>query len=292
MQTVATGDSLIGILARCGYRNLDILPTVMALNGIEDESRIQIGQEIIVPRPSPTPDPAATAPPATETSEGGAESAALEIDAIQRLAFDPFAPTLTPTLLPGLMWHIVQPEENMITIAFLHNMDAKAFSDLNPEINFPLCDFSARYGGPECTVQLRQRQYVRVPAPTATATPIPTAGSQTPTPSPTATFNAPIAQSPADEAIFSALEQVTLRWLGTGRLAADEVYRIALRNLDTEAAFSADTRELFFIIPPSWQAQAAQTQRYEWQVSVVNTDSDAVSYVTERRVFLWQGVDG
>ena len=80
----------------------------------------------------------------------------------------------------------------MILIALQHDTTVKTLSDLNPEIDFSLCDFSSDYGGPECTVQLRYDQRIRVPAPTPTMTPIPTAsGSETPTPSPTATFNAP-----------------------------------------------------------------------------------------------------
>ena len=60
IRRVADGDSLIAIILRCGHSNLDILPTVMAINDIADETRIQIGQEISVPYPSATADPAAT----------------------------------------------------------------------------------------------------------------------------------------------------------------------------------------------------------------------------------------
>ena len=181
---VAAGDSLIGIISRCGHRNLEILPTVMALNGIVDETSIQVGQEIVVPLTSPTPDPAATPPP---TAEGDVDSASAADDSRSTglallAAVDPFAPTSTPTLLPGLMWHAVQPDENMIVIAVQYETNAKSLSDLNPEIEFYLCDFGLAYGGPECTVQLRQGQKIRVPAPTPTMTPIPIAsGSETPT---------------------------------------------------------------------------------------------------------------
>ena len=138
---VAEGDSLIAIILRCGHSNLGILPTVITLNNIADETRIQIGQEIIVPLPSATADPAAT--PKLEDS-----AATTKDDELTRLAFDPFAPTLTPTLLPGLMWYVVQADDDMIYVAAIHEINVKTLSDLNPEIEFNLCDFGEVYGGP------------------------------------------------------------------------------------------------------------------------------------------------
>ena len=290
LRRVEAGDSLIGIVTRCGHRNLDILPTVMKLNNIADEALIRIGQDIIVPPPSPTSDPAATA---AATEAGDIDSAAADPRALELalLAFDPLAPTETPTLLPGLMWHIVQPDENMIAVALQFKTNAKALSDLNPEIEFLLCDFGLDYGGPECTVHLRQGQLMRVPAPTPTITPIPTAsGSETPTPLPTATFNAPIAQSPPNQAYFAPLEQVTLRWVATGRLSETEIYRVALTNSDTGSSYTAETHELFHIIPDAWRPPDRSSHQYVWFVSVVDKRSGRVSYSSAERTFVWQGV--
>lgn len=291
LRKVAPGDSLIGIITRCGHRNLDILPTVMKLNAIADEALIRVGQEIIVPRPSPTLDPAATA---VSTDESEIDSASADSRSIELalLAFDPLAPTETPTLLPGLMWHTVQPEENMIVIAVQYKTNAKTLSDLNPEIEFLLCEFGEAYGGPECTVQLRQGQRMRVPAPTPTMTPIPTAsGSETPTPLPTATFNAPIAQSPANGTSFLSQEQVTLRWVATGRLSPTEIYRIVLTDTETGASYTAETRELFYIIPATWKPQDKNSHNYSWYVGVLDTSSGRVSHSSAERSFVWQGAE-
>ena len=105
VRKVASGDSLIAIILRCGHQNLAILPTVMALNGITDETRIQIGQEIVVPLPSSTRAPADNVAP-TPTADSEVDSAFADpiSERVTLLAFDPFAPTETPTLLPGLMW--------------------------------------------------------------------------------------------------------------------------------------------------------------------------------------------
>ena len=88
LRKVEAGDSLISIVTRCGHRNLDILPTVMQLNAIADEALIRVGQEIIVPPPSPTFDPAAAA---ASTDEGK---------------------TIPPPLMPARMgwrcWHLTR----------------------------------------------------------------------------------------------------------------------------------------------------------------------------------------
>lgn len=289
IQTVVAGDSLIGILLRCGHTSRDIMPTVVSLNGIADETRIQVGQQIVVPWPTPSPDPNAL-PTDTPESSANAEGGEGQSDEIALLAFDPFAPTATPTLLPGVMWHVVQPQENMIIIASNYGANAKVLSDLNPEIDFAQCDFGETYGGPECIVQLSQGQQIRVPAPTPTATIQPTAsGSETPTPLPTATFNVPNAISPPNQAFIGALEQVTLRWVATGTLAENEVYRVVVSDVTTGDTFIADTRELFLIVPTDWQATDAQRHNYIWQVSVLNTETDAISYSTQARTFVWQG---
>ena len=286
IQRVAAGDTLIHITLRCGHNTRAIIPTVVALNRLADEARIQIGQDIVVPWPSPTVDPNARP---TDTPES---AAARPEDGLTLLAFDfdPFAPTATATLLPGLMWHTVQPDENMILIAAQYSANAKVLSDLNPEIDFARCDFGMVYGGPDCIVNLYQGQQMRVPAPTPTLTLAPTlSGSETPTPLPSPTFNLPHAISPPDQAFFGRLEQVTLRWVATGRLAANEVYRVAVSDVESGGVFTADTSELFFIAPLEWQAPDAQRHNYVWQVSVFDTETERTLFSTEARTFVWQG---
>ncbi len=289
-QTVVAGDSLIGIILRCGHNSRDIVPTVVQLNGIADETRIQVGQQIVVPWPTPTLDPNAL-PTDTPESSANAEPGGSVSDEIALLAFDPFAPTATPTLLPGVQWHTVQPEENMIIIASNYGANAKVLADLNPEIDFARCDFGLRFGGPECIVQLSQGQLVRVPAPTPTPTIEPSpSGSETPTPQPTPTFNVPNAINPPNQAFFGQFEQVTLRWVATGTLSGNEVYRVAVSDITSGETFIADTRELFFILPEEWQAKDGERHNYIWQVSVVDVTTNQSSYSTDTRTFVWQAL--
>ncbi|MCY4539800.1 MAG: LysM domain-containing protein [Chloroflexi bacterium] len=288
---VAAGDSLISIIAGCGYRKLDILPTVKAINGIVDETRIQVGQEIVVPLPSATRDPLSESVPQLNAAASVDDTPASE--GLALLSFDPFAPTETPTILPGLTWHTVAAGDSMIAIAVQYDTDAKNLSDLNPEVAFALCDFSLPYGGGECIVELIEGQTLRVPAPTATITPVPTlSGSETPVPPATATVNAPFAVGPPDRAFFGASDQITLRWVATGTLAADEVFRVAFSEVGAVDRFTADTRDLFFILPRRWQADDDQRHTYIWQVSIVDQTTDASPQATGIRTLVWEGSGG
>lgn len=290
IQTVVAGDSLIGIIIRCGHTTRDIIPTVVSLNGIADETRIQIGQEIIVPWPTSTSDPNALPTNTPESSANADNNESSLSNQVALLAFDPFAPTATSTLLPGVMWHTVQPNTNMIIIASQYGANAKVLSDLNPEVDFARCDFGETYGGPECIVQLSQGQQIRVPAPTPTPTIEPTSsGSETPTPQPTPTFNVPSAINPANQAFFGEVDQVTLRWVTTGTVGENEVYRVAVSDVTSGEVFTADTYDLFLILPIEWQAIDDQRHNYIWQVSVYNTETNVSSYSTQTRTFIWQG---
>lgn len=294
-QRVIAGDSLTGIILRCGYRNIaDVMPTVMALNDIDDVTRLQIGQTVLVPWPTPTLDPAlvptATLSPTPDLGAAGLNDVNVLL-AIADDDIDPFAPTPTPTLPAGVQFHTVQPDENLITIAVRYNADAKVLSELNPEIDFARCEFGERFGGPECLVQLRQGQVMRVPAPSPTPTLSPTpSGSETPTPTATATFNAPSVVSPSNRAFFNRDELVTLRWAPTGTLGPNEIYEVRVTDMTTDQSFIGRTNNLSFIVPREWQGEDRLRHEYAWTVSVINVrDPDNPIHRTEPTVFVWQG---
>ncbi|MCA9914504.1 MAG: LysM peptidoglycan-binding domain-containing protein, partial [Anaerolineae bacterium] len=202
-----------------------------------------------------------------------------------------FAATITPTLPAGVMWHTVQPEENIITIAVDYNADVKTLSELNREIDFARCDFGQRFGGAECIVQLFQGQRLRVPAPTPTPTLSPTVDpNATATPTATPTFNRPSPYSPADQSIFYVDELITLRWTPSGTLNPGEAYRVDVVDETSGITYTAYTEEIFFIIPQEWQGTQQQRHEFTWRVGIVSTDSpDAVRYQTETQRFTWQG---
>lgn len=300
MQQVLPGDSLIAIIVRCGHTDRTVLDQVLEINGIEDAAFIQQGQTIEVPWPTPSPDPNAIPTEVEESSDTGSIESLDDLENIDLADadvllsldnFDPFAPTATATLPPGVQWHTVSSGENITTIVTQYGADVKILSELNPEIDFALCEFGETFGGPECRVFLSEGQRVRVPAPTPTPTLSPTpSGSETPTPTPTATFNAPSAISPAEREFFNADELITLRWVATAQLGENEVYRVVLEDTTLGITYNADTTDLFYILPAEWRGTERLRHNYRWQIAIINIDNPQdVIFRTDTRTFVWQG---
>ncbi len=290
LQEVLTGDDLISIIFRCGHRNFDtLLGTVLEINNMTDPTQLQVGQVIEVPWPTATIDPNATITP-TEAASAGETSASLSVAIVS----DGPRPIPTETLQPGVTWHRVQAQENIIQIATTYGASLRILSDLNPEVTFSQCDFGLGTGGPNCVVQIYEGQLIRVPAPTPTPTIQPTpSGSETPTPTATPTFNAPSALSPSDLAFFRSDELVTLRWVATGVLGEGESYLVRVRNENSGAEYTGLSRDLFFIIPNEWHDPSAGRQEYSWTVSVVQDERPGNPiYSTPPRRFTWQGQEG
>lgn len=291
VQTIQQGSNLIMAILNCGHRSQDVMPTVLAMNDLDDANTVNVGQQILIPWPTETPDPNAT-PTATEAqgldASGDIEFASILIVDESIVAF---ADTPTPTLPPGVQWHYVQPNENIISIAVQFNADVKTLSELNREIDFARCDFGQTYGGPECLVQLFQGQAIRVPAPTPTPTLFPTNDpNSTATPTATATVNIPSSYSPPDRQFFYADELVTLRWIASATLLEGEMYRVDVRDLTTGTAYQALTAELSLALPLEWQGKTAARHEFEWTVGIVQeSNPNVVRYQTAPRNFVWQG---
>ncbi len=289
IQQVLPNDSLIAIIARCGHRDYkDLMQTVLDLNNLTDANQIQVGKSIEVPWPTATVDPNAI-PTAAQSS--GIDGNTVVVDA--NITRDASGVRIRPTetLQAGVTWHTVSGEENIISIAVEYGATLRILSELNPEIAFSQCDFGIGSGGPGCTVLLYPGQEVRVPAPTVTPTIQPTAsGSETPTPTATPTYNIPTALSPSDKAFFSKDDLVTLRWLGTGALNADEAYLVTVQDLTNNQVYTAMTQALLFILPADWQSQKNDRHDYTWTIGVVKqSQPDKPSFVTAPHQFTWQG---
>lgn len=291
MQEVRAGDSLIGIVSRCGHRDMDVIDTVLEMNGLSAPEVIQVGQTLEIPWPTATVDPEAQP---TETSENAEEAGTNPL-----VAFLPddedeivIAALPTATLQPGVTWHQVVSGETIIHVASQYGANVKILSELNPEVMFSQCDFGQFGGGPSCLVNLYEGQRLRVPAPTPTPTLSPTpSGSETATPSPTPTYNAPSALSPGDRALFQREELITLRWVASGTLAEGQVYRVTVKDVTANKTHAGDTTELFFIVPEAWQGQDNRRHEYEWTVSVIDSrNPDNPHFSTRPRTFVWEGL--
>jgi hypothetical protein len=275
------------------------MPLILELNNLTSPEMIQVGQEIFVPWPTVEGAPTEPSTDDSEDTGDGAEQTeaadtAFIIPGVE-LASAPTqgSPTIAPTqtLLPGIEWYTVQPNENIISIVYAYNTNVQVLSELNPEITFSQCEFGSVVGGPECNVMIYAGQQIRVPAPTPTPTLSPTlSGSETPTPSATPTFNAPSAITPNDRTLFARGDLITLRWIGSGTLSADETYRVTVEDLTSGAVHIADTTELSFILPSDWQSQDGQRHDYRWTISVIrSSDPDSPLFTTDPRLFTWEG---
>ena len=296
MQQVLPNDDLIAVVYRCGHRSLDVIELVLEINNLADASRIQQGQILEIPWPTPTLDPNAipTEAPTEGAGISSIASASNPADVNISTPLRGLGLVPTETLPPGVAWHQVQKDENIIIVAYNYGANVKILSDLNPEITFSQCDFGLDTGGPNCIVLLYEGQLVRVPAPTPTPTLSPTpSGSETPTPTATPTFNAPSPLSPDNRAFFEDDEFVTLRWVASGTLGPTQSYAIDVEDTTTGTPYTATTQGLFFILPEDWQGTDGQRHEYSWTVSVIDNDTPENPYfTTQPRTFVWKGRGG
>ncbi len=293
-QTVGAGEGLYALVARCGHRDLAVIDEVLRINNLNDATSILPGQVIEIPWPTETPDPNAASGESFKGAEEASDVAvslslsAEDIAATQ--AVDPFF-VPTPTNPPGIDNYEVQAGDNITAIILAFNTNIEVIEQLNPQVTFSQCDFGTRFGGERCIVLLAPGQVIRVPAPTPTPTLSPTpSGSETPTPTATATFNAPYALSPSNRAYFRRDELVTLRWASSGILNTDEVYRVTVKNITTGQQYTAESSDLFWVVPSEWQGAEARQYEYEWTVGLVDrTKPDIIRYPTEPLKFTWEG---
>lgn len=289
MRTIQADDTLLSLAYSCGHASMDIIPVIVELNDLTAPEAIQIGQEIEIPWPTPTTDPnslptqpPADAPEATLDPERTVSAAERALAVSNRMA--------TATLQPGVQWHTVQNNENIISIAYSYGANIEILSQLNPEVTFSQCDFGSPSGGANCIVNIYVGQRLRVPAPTPTPTIPPTAsGSETPTPTPTPTVNAPSLTNPGDLSVFRRGELITLRWVATGALLSGQTYHVVVEDTTAGAVYTADTQDLFLIVPDAWQGQDGRRHDYTWRVSVINNGApDDPIYTTAPRSFSWE----
>lgn len=299
IQVVGAGEGLLDVAYRCGHvdYSMAIVPEIVELNDLSSEIDIREGQSLTIPWPTTQPDPNDPSDSGDgafigEVAMAGGGGGLSEEDIIATQAVDPFF-LPTETLPPGIMYHYVSAGEDISKIIFDYKTSIDVLQQLNPEITFSQCEFGVVTGGPRCVVILNIDQEVRVPAPTPTATLSPTpSGSETPTPTPTATFNAPSPVSPSNRAFFRRDEFVTLRWVGSAALSGGQVYRVTLDDITRGLAFSADTTDLFYVLPSLWQGPGRDNRyEYRWTVSVVNPDApNKLNYTTDPRTFTWEGI--
>ncbi len=296
-QTAQQGDTVLGMAYRCGHRELAIVDVILEINGMENPQELQLGQTLEIPWPTPTPVPGqeltVTAEDAEPEAEAPEAAATLRVNVFGTPDALAKYENIEPTLRPGQAWHVVEPGQTILGIAFTYDTSIETLSQINPEIPFLQCDYGDPTGGPNCVVMIYERQRVRVPVPLPTPTLSPTpGGTLTPTPSPTPTFNAPYVLGPEDGARFATDQLVTLRWGSTGTLGAQERYIVRVRDLDTGQKYTAAVAETSYILPGGWQPRDRNRHTFEWRIAVGEIDERGMvvteQYATEPRRFTWE----
>jgi len=235
-------------------------------NGLKDET-IRIGDELIIPLPTPTPRPGATSPPGGTPTPISLNSPPSSVDS---------------TATPGVIRHIVQRGDTLIGIAILYGSTVNAIKIANQ------LDSDALSVG----------QALLVPGSSWTPTPIPTAIPNAP---PTATsefsYAAPSPNSPPDNSQFhGGNNPPTLTWLSPAILKPGEYYVVHIESgpVTTRKIYPALTvrQGTSAKLDASYYAGAtANGTVYSWYVVIVSQTAGAQmiaqSPPSATRTFVW-----
>lgn len=231
---VQKGES-VGIIAKqYGVSEREVLEA----NGLQADSIIRIGQELIIPRPTPTPEPAATQP----------QQATLP-------ASTPSAPSTA--LAPGEQAYIVESGDTLSDIAKKFNTSVNLLMTRN-NIKDPSL--------------LRVGQTIIIPAGTPTPLPTPTfRPTSTPTPGPP--YKPPALLWPPDGTVYRGEgANVFVQWASVGLLAADEWYVVRVYHGD-DLVGERWTKANAWRLPAELRPPAdAAVHRLAWQVLIMRQD--------------------
>lgn len=250
---VQANDTLGYIIQQFGYRDLTVIPDIIALNNLACESCIQEGQTLLIPRQTPTPGPSNT-PSATQNPLTTPGTATQTIAGGTTQSYVGCSPDNRCPSPDGQYWiHIVVEGDTVSSIA-------RAYSSFVP------CLLEANGFGPDPILSVGQEVKVCILV-TLTPTLTPTGGpdsTATSTPQP----SAPSLLAPAMNTNIGR-EDVVFQWATVHALAEGQWYLLIVRNRDTGEEIKATTRSNTYRI----SASQLQPGDYEWQATVVGSSS-------------------
>ncbi|MFW5691869.1 MAG: LysM peptidoglycan-binding domain-containing protein [Chloroflexota bacterium] len=277
--TIQPGDTLISIISRdpFNYFTQDVIPAIVALNNNmpNADSLPPPGSTILIPRP--------TVPPTEvnfELTQAVFATQGVSIEMRDGVSLPSFAIVGT---------YEVQSGDTVVGIAERFAMTLSQLSQINRAINFAGCNFELRSGGENCNPLLQQGQVINVllPTPTLTLSPTPS-GQETVTPTPT--YVAPLIVSPIEGA--STAGPVTLSWVSTGVLRADEVYLVQVTDVTAGTVWNGTTRQNSLRLPDTLIPASGQPHEIRWSVTTgIATGSGDYMPVGGRsreNTFTWQ----
>lgn len=255
--TVSPGETLFGLSLY--YRVT--ADSIAESNGIDLNSGIQSGQNLIIPWPTATPP---------------LESVMLEING-------------EPVLADAAECEIITIEsgDSAYGLSALKGVPLEAIIAVNRQTMD-----SIQLLQPGDTLCIPRMLYGDT---------IPPTPGPSPTPSVTPPPVGPSLLFPVDEAVITSTEYpILLQWTAVKNLADDEWYMIVMRDLDERDSLPLRgfTRDPSFQVPSSWRPVVPEMRRMEWQVSIVKVTgrrSDGGFIYTfggessQPAFFAWQG---
>jgi LysM repeat protein len=264
---VQPNDTLYYILQLFGYRTLDIVPDVLALNGMVNENDLAVNDVLLIPRQTPTPGPS---PMPIPTS---ANPNVTPVDPNVTPDFRGCSPANRCMSQDGLYWmHEVREGDTVAGIAFEYDTTVQ---DILRDNGLSDTDFI----NPGDIL----RVFIRV---TLTPTLTPTGGPGS-TATPTPTLNPPSLLAPANGAVIARDQTAALQWVATQPLRTSDYYLVQIRDASSGEETRFTTRSNVLRLPSDLKPEAGQSILYDWRVVIVNGDSPQ-SPVISGQGGMWQ----
>ncbi len=238
--------------------------SILEANGIEDPDLIRVGQELLIPRPTPTSQPQ----PDVEPTAAGTE-----------------APTGTPSA--GQRETPIPSGELVYTV-----QEGDTLSDIAEEFDTSVSLLMSRNGITDPTL-LRVGQTLFIPRGTPTPLPTPTfRPTRTPTPGPP--YAPPVLLWPPSGTVYRGEDDtLLLQWASAGLLARDEWYVVRLER-GGKVVHEEWTKANAWRVPAELRPDAASVDhRFTWDVAVMRQkglepgEGDVLVPAGEARWFEW-----
>ncbi|MBN1401133.1 MAG: LysM peptidoglycan-binding domain-containing protein [Anaerolineae bacterium] len=304
--TVVEGDTPLGIAVK-----FDVdLAQLLSLNGLNERSILQIGQELVIRGPSGGPNgeelpeqlaedqpSEASADLPRLASSSGAKAPPTAEPPIAKPQVPTQMPSPTPeppTATPGMLVHVVQSGDMLLSLAQRYDVSSEAIAEANgislnsilsvgQELIIPgLATTPAPTATPEAS-----------DTPTLTLTPSPTMPPQRSLPQ--FPYAAPLPLGPVDGARISGVDTpVMLNWTSVGILAEDEWYEIELWAPGTDESVLAWSKATSWRLEPMRSGDdesAAPFYRWQVRVSVRGENGQRAAVLSPSsslQSFIWQ----
>jgi len=262
--TVKAGETLFAIIQFYGYRDLSVIPELLRINNMASENTpLQAGQTLYIPRQTPTPGPTLTSSPEGATAGPTPDYTGCTV---QKRCTSP----------DGQYWiHEVQPGDTPLSIALTYNTRVEDLMAAN---------------GLAATSPIFPGQKLKVPIlVTLTPTLTPTGGPDS-TGTPTPTLSPPSLLVPSNNATIPLGQPVILQWATVHPLTISQNYLVLITDLGTGATANAVTRSNTYRLPDNMRPGAGQTERFQWQVVVIegaNPNASPISGQDVKWDFTW-----